>query len=224
EAFLLDRIVDEFKRPVPPAIKAMQGINDNKDPKQHREALEALDLYMRRFIHGPRHHRAVAALCHQYSAFAGTVRLVKRWLAAHWLLHSHVSEEAVELICANLFVGDGQNVGKDANEDSKHDNTPSIPGSKERGFASVISFLKDWKWEDGLFVPIHGPRKTSEDTSTPTLTATSGGVWNIITDFDKKGRIWTSFGPDLVVAQRVKALAQATWRHLQGMEHENFNV
>ncbi|KAG6826200.1 hypothetical protein H0H87_007695, partial [Tephrocybe sp. NHM501043] len=226
EAILLDRIIDDYNKPIPPAVRAAQGIgHDSKDHKQYREALEAKEVYTRRFVHAPRHHRAIAALCHQYSAFPGTVRLVKRWLAAHWLLHGHVSEEAVEILCAAFFVGDGRAVGLDADDDNKRDERANVPGSKERGFAAVIAFLKEWKWEEGIFVPLYGLSKTSEEgpaKSTPK--ATSGGVWNISTDFNKDGRMWTMTGPDHIVAHRVRALAQATWEHLQGMEQGTFNV
>ncbi|KAG6884333.1 hypothetical protein C0993_012058 [Termitomyces sp. T159_Od127] len=226
EAILLDRIIEDYDKPIPPALRALQEAGQNgKDPKQYREALEAKEVYTRRFIHSPRHHRAVSSLCHQYSAFGGTVRLVKRWLAAHWLLHGHISEEAVELICASFFVGDGMNIGLDIDGDANRDDSASVPGSKERGFSIVIAFLKDWKWEEGLFVPLYGPNKVSEDGSSKvTPRATSGGVWSITTDFDKEGRMWTSNGPDLVVAHRVRALAQATWQYLQGMEQGKFNV
>ncbi|KAG5651498.1 hypothetical protein H0H81_008470 [Sphagnurus paluster] len=224
EAVLLDRIIEEHTKPVPPALKAIQKADSNKTGKAYREAVAAKELYMRRFIHAPRHHRAVAALCHQYSAFAGVVRLVKRWLAAHWLLHSHVSEEVVELICAAFFVGDGRGLGADA-DDEKRDERASVPGSKERGFAAVIAFLKEWKWEEGLFVPIYGVNKgTDEAPRKAAPKAASGGVWNVSTDFDKEGHMWTAQGPDIVVAHRVKALAKATWDHLQGMEEGEFNV
>ncbi|KAG6887313.1 hypothetical protein C0992_012897, partial [Termitomyces sp. T32_za158] len=226
EAILLDRIIEDYDKPIPPAIRALQQTGQNdKDPKQYREALEAKEVYTRRFIHLPRHHRAVASLCHQYSAFGGTVRLVKRWLAAHWLLNGHISEEAVELICASFFVGDGMNIRQDLDEETNRDDPASVPGSKERGFSTVIAFLKDWKWEEGLFVPLYGSNKLPEDGSSKvTPRATSGGVWSIATGFDNEGRMWTSSGPDLVIAHRVKALAQATWQHLQGMEQGKFDV
>ncbi|KAG6888045.1 hypothetical protein C0995_010906 [Termitomyces sp. Mi166 len=226
EAILLDRVIEEYNKPIPPAIRTLQKPGqDGKNPKQYREALEAKEIYTRRFIHSPRHHRAIASLCHQYSAFAGTVRLVKRWLSAHWLLHGHISEEAVELICASFFVEDGRNIGRDVDDDTKRDDPTSVPGSKERGFSTVIAFLKEWKWEEGLFVPLYGPSGPSEDGSSKTIPkATSGGVWSIATDFDKEGRMWTSSGPDLVVAHRVRALAQATWQHLQSTEQGAFDV
>ncbi|KAF8965448.1 Nrap protein [Flammula alnicola] len=164
-------------------------------PHVYYEAMEAKEVYMRRFIHFPRHHRAIAALSHHYSAFSGTVRLVKRWLASHWLLHGHISEEVVELICASFFVDGGHTVS--AETDTEKTIQHLVPASKERGFAYVVQFLKEWKWEEGLFVS---------------------------TELDKEGHVWTYKGPDLVVARRVRALADATWNCLQEVEHGQLNV
>lgn len=54
--------------------------DENKNGEEYQEALCEAS------IHAPRHHRVIAALCHSHSAFAGTVRLVKRRFALHWLL------------------------------------------------------------------------------------------------------------------------------------------
>jgi U3 small nucleolar RNA-associated protein 22 len=212
EATLLDRVIEHKVNRLP---HVMTKVQDKKQGKEYWEALEAKELYIRRFICAPRHHRVIASLNHQYSPFAGTVRLVKRWLASHWLLHGHVSEEAVEILCASLFIGHGGHVGVDA--DANVDERASIPGSKERGFASMIKFFKDWKWEEGLSVPLHG-----KDTTTlldgPQPRTSTRGVWRLWTELDKEGFIWTSHGPDAVVARRIQELAKATWACLEGME------
>jgi U3 small nucleolar RNA-associated protein 22 len=217
EATLLDRIIENKVNRLP---HVTTKVEDKKQGKEHREALEAKEVYTRRFIHAPRHHRAIASLIHQYSSFAGTVRLVKRWLASHWLLHGHISEEAVEILCASLFIGDGRHVG--VAPDVKVDERPSIPGSKERGFASMIAFLKDWKWEEGLMVPLYGKDSSSLDGSQPK--SSTRGVWRISTELDKEGYIWTSHGPDAMVARRVKDVAKATWVCLEGMEQGVLDV
>lgn len=204
EVTLLDNIVEHTNKL--PHVKVKLKRSEEGQGKLYYEAVEAKEVYMRRFIHAPRHHRAIAALCHQHTAFAGTVRLVKRWLASHWLLHGHIYEELVELICALFFVGNARQ---------------SIPGSKERGFACVVRFLKDWAWEDGLFVPLFEP---DVDDVVTTMKMSGPGVWTVKTDFDKEGRIWTAPGPDLVVAHRVRALAKATWTELQSVEQGTFVV
>ena len=212
EATLLDRIIEHKVNRLP---HVMTKVQDEKQGKEYKEALEAKELYIRRFIHAPRHHRVIASLNHQYSPFAGTVRLVKRWLASHWLLHGHVSEEAVEILCASLFIGNGRHVGIEP--DTKVDERASIPGSKERGFASVIAFLKDWKWEEGLSVPLYGKDASILLDGLRPRSSTQG-VWRLSTELDKEGYVWSSHGPDAVVAHRIKELAKATWACLEGIE------
>lgn len=222
EATLLDNIIDD-KPHLPKHIKkriqkanAAHGVGP--DPKERALAMHAKEVYTRRFIHAPRHHRAVAALSHKFSAFAGTVRLVKRWLAAHWLLHGHVSEEAVELLVASVFLG-GVRTAKDRE---------SVPGTRERGFARVVQFLKDWEWEKGLSVPLYESQEEAQEVEeTRKVEVTAGsrtGVWVIQTELDPEGHMWTAEGPDAIVARRVRAIAKASWEALQGMESPAFDA
>ncbi|KAF8996020.1 Nrap protein [Cyathus striatus] len=216
EATLLDRILEGRDKVLPHLAPQFRQVTKDKE---YYDAVEAKEVYTRRFIHAPRHHRAIAALSHHYAAFSGTVRLVKRWLASHWLLHGHISEEAVELICAKVFVAAGRDVAADTElEVTVHH---LVPGSKERGFAAVVSFLRGWKWEEGLFVPLHGSTAVEAEIK---AVASGAGVWTISTEFDKGGRMWTTHGPDLVAANRVQALASATWNFLHGMERGNLDV
>jgi U3 small nucleolar RNA-associated protein 22 len=223
EATLLDNIINDKIRPA--HIKNKTGAEYSpSNAKERQEALEAREIYTRRFIHGPSHHRAIASLSHHFSAYAGTVRLVKRWLASHWLLQGHISEEVVEIICARSFVGDGKSLGIDSTTSLDHN--AGVPGSKERGFAGVVEFLKDWKFEEGLFVPLYGSTDTTglSDTAVTVNAGSNVGVWTVSTEVDKEGHVWTSQGPELIAALRVHALAKATWERLQGMEHGNLDV
>lgn len=243
EEVLLDRIIAGRDKTLP-------HIGHLKNQKQlqgrdHHDAVYAKEVYTQRFIHAPRHHRAIATFCHRYSAYAGTVRLVKRWLAAHWVLGpGRVSEEAVELICTKVFLGaDGRYLSVDVDSDEAI-RQPSVPGTKERGFSLVIEFLKDWRWEEGTNVPIYAAaKKQSNGFPEDAAEAGEGGTakringeakkdvkgsntvaWTITTDFDQEGKMWTSNGPDVVVARRVKALALATWDFLQDVEKGCINV
>lgn len=139
EATLLDRIIDPSKMFVGPS-------GQQYNAREQREAKIAKELYNRRFVHAPRHHRAIANFCHKYSAYSGTVRLVKRWLAAHWLLQTHVSEEAIEIICTLPFIGAKQKSTESA---------ATVPHSKERGFSLVLELLTDWKWDGPLRLPLY---------------------------------------------------------------------
>ncbi|KAF9022542.1 Nrap protein [Hymenopellis radicata] len=186
---------------------------------EYHEAVAAKELYLRRFIHSPRHHRAISKLHHVFASYSGTTRLVKRWFATHWLLGGHVSEEAVELLCAYVFVRPGWERDHDQNPDSSLG--AHVPASKERGFAMVMDFLQSWKWEDGVFVHLYeSGAEEAESSSTPL----SSGVWTIKTEMDKAGRVWTSKGPDAIVARRVRALAAATWSHLKTVESDGESV
>ena len=187
EATLLDRILHS-----PTAYS----------PHDLENARIARRLYTQRFIAAPRHHRAVAALQYQFTAFGGTVRLVKRWLAAHWLLRLHVSEEAVEIICAAVFAGVG---------------SVRAPNTRSRGFARVIRLLCDWDGSEGMTVPLYAASDPGPDLYSSSA-AGAKGVWSLKTEADPDGYMWTLDAPDVVAARRVRALAQATHAYLRGVE------
>lgn len=217
EATLLDRIIDD-KSHIPKHLRPKLG---GEGALERQAALEAREVYNRRFIHAPRHHRAIAALSHRFSAFAGTVRLMKRWLASHWLLHGHISEEAAELLCTRIFLAN-QESGT-AGESSA--TTIGVPGTKERGFAMVVELLKDWQWENGLSIPLYDAAENAEqEPPSVSVVASKGSAWVLITEHDSSGRMWTSHGPDAVVARRIQTIAKATWTSLHSIENGPFNV
>ncbi|KAL1749256.1 Nrap protein [Schizophyllum fasciatum] len=208
EVVLLDKVAEDQAR-LPHVTRGGPTVSG----REKQEALEAKEVYVRRFVHAPAHHRAMLALNHRYGALSGTVRLVKRWLAAHMVLGGHVSEEAVELLCASVFIGRGKTR-------TSEETRTGVPASRERGLAAVVAFLKDWRWEDGLEVPLY-------ESDTALMTAqrvAKEGVWRISTQGDRDGWIWTSSGPDRVVAHRIREVAKATWNHLQLLETEAFSV
>ncbi|EKM53177.1 uncharacterized protein PHACADRAFT_259350 [Phanerochaete carnosa HHB-10118-sp] len=223
EATLLDQLIDD-KPHLPKHIKkklakANPVNGSGPDPRLRAQAMHAKDVYTRRFIHAPRHHRAIAALAHRFTAFASTVRLVKRWLASHWLLRAHVSEEAAELLCAHVFLG--------ATRTTK--DRESVPGTKERGFVMVVHFLKDWEWEKGVFVPLYGDEKaemSEGETKQAEVEIKAGdcrGVWVVSTEHDEEGHMWTAECPDGIAARRVQTVAKASWTALQEIENVEFD-
>ncbi|KAF7312182.1 Mannose-6-phosphate isomerase [Mycena indigotica] len=206
ESTLLDRLVAGNS-----THSHVKRRTDHKRTKEQYTAAAVKGSYLERFIHAPRHHRAVSALHHHIPAYSGTVRLVKRWLTAHWVLDGHITPEAVELLCAHMFVNQTNSENMD------------VPGTKERGFACVIRFLKHWKWEDGLFVPIYGEDMVDAG-SLPGLLNGGAGVWRITTEADQEGTVWTRAGPDITLALRIQALAAATWDRLRGIEPDDLNI
>lgn len=215
EATLLNRIL--IKKSL-----VSNGASSVSDEQAHRQlASKAYENYARRYLHAPKHHRAVTSLCHRFSAFAGTVRLVKRWLSAHWVLAGHVSSEAIELLCAYVFVGNTGS-GLQGGDKARVD----VPGTKELGFFRALEFLKEWTWESGLFVALYESEGDTDDLDeNAAVHAKAGsriGVWTISTNKDRSGRIWTAEGPSAVVARRIKALASASVEHALAHEREGF--
>ena len=188
EVTLLDRILH-----APPTAYS---------PHDLENARKARRLHTQRFIASPRHHHVITALHHRFTAFGGTVRLVKRWLAAHWLLRLHVSEEAVEVLCAAVFAGVSPT---------------QVPNTRERGFACVIRLLRDWNWPHGMIIPLYGDSDPGPSEHSSVVPGAKG-VWALKTEADPDGRMWTVDAPDVVAAHRVRALAQATHDYLQGVE------
>ncbi|KAF8269425.1 Nrap protein-domain-containing protein [Lactarius quietus] len=173
EATLLDRILHS-----PPATLPSHDLEN---------ARMARRLYTQRFIAAPRHHRSVATLHHRFVAFSGTVRLVKRWLAAHWLLRLHVGEEAVEVLCATVFIGVGP---------------AHVPSTRERGFACVVRLLRDWDWSNGMTIPLDGESEPGPDIYSSAVPGAKG-VWVLRTEADPDGRMWTVDAPNAVAAHRI---------------------
>jgi U3 small nucleolar RNA-associated protein 22 len=216
EATLLDRILEESTK----KGKKIRNMESQVKPKDKQHAIMAKETYVRNFLHAPLHHRAVAALHHRFSAYSGTVRLVKRWLASHWLLGGHaVRTEAVELLCAKFFLYPGWETADEEDEEGPK-KEKMAPVTKERGFALVVEFLKDWDWRENTYIPIYGHRDDNTDMKIP-KGAPSQGVWRLKTDADEEGVVWTSTGPDGAVAHRVNAIAKATWTCLQESENGN---
>ncbi|KAI5119545.1 hypothetical protein M0805_008531 [Coniferiporia weirii] len=180
--------------------------------------LEAYRFYNQRYVHAPKHHRAIANICHRLPAYSGTVRLVKRWLASHWIFDGHVSGEAIELLCAFVFIGDA----KDALQRIDEGNAET-PATKELGFFRVVCFLKDWAWESGLFVPVYETELgiTKDDSAVCVKAGSGRGVWTISTSEDPEGHVWTSEGPDPLVARRVQALAKSCAHHVLSCERDS---
>ena len=224
EGNLLDATIDD-KPHIPVHIK--KNLQEGVNLKERQIAVEAKEVYTRRFVHAPRHHRAIAALYHRFSAYAGAVRLVKRWFSAHWLLGGHVSNEAIELLCASVFIGSGKSTTN--TPEAANTQFADVPGTKERAFFKVIEFLNNWKWEKGLFVPLYGAdTQHGEDEKGEggviNPVAGKGAAWIIATEFDPSGRMWTSHGPDPVVARRVRMLARGVWKTSHEVERSGYDV
>ncbi|KAL5521182.1 hypothetical protein ACEPAG_9105 [Sanghuangporus baumii] len=217
EATLLNRILEKKRLGMPNSVSSGSDVKSNEH-NDRQLASKAYEIYARRYLHAPKHHRAVASLCHRFVAFAGTVRLVKRWFSAHWISAGHVTDETIELLCAYVFLGNSV-VG------SQGDKTRAdVPGSKELGFFRVLTFLKEWAWESGLFVSLYESDDNTDNeggiAAVHVKAGSGNGAWTITTSADRSGRAWTAEGPDAVVARRIKALASACLEYALVHERE----
>mgnify|MGYP001599893460 FL=1 len=177
-----------------------------------------LEVYHERFVHGPRHHAALATLQHHFTAYSPTVRLVKRWLSAH-MLSALVPAELVELLAASVFIDPA----------SVYD----APGSGATGFARVIARLASWKWRDEpLLVALYSFSTETTAGKRPQFAkavrekaltafearrladpAVNEYAWVVATDEDPAGKVWGR-NCGKVAAGRVRALAKATLKAL----------
>lgn len=215
EKTLLERKLDD---------KTMHGFD-------RQEAQMALDLHIRRFIHGPQHHAAIMNMHHRYTGWSPSVRLVKRWCAAH-MLSLHICPEVIELLVAHVFLrADAQ----------------TVPHTGPSGFARTLDFIRNWNWKDEpLIVPLYAaagledpdapavfPKEKNEQVQklfkeSRTLDpGMSKGAWFIATEEDVGSTRWTKLGrtPTPMTADRFRMLAKASYKCLeQGMEVGNFDI
>ncbi|KAF8573710.1 hypothetical protein K439DRAFT_932497 [Ramaria rubella] len=184
----------------------------------------ALTLHSTLFTHAPAHHTATLALHHRFPAYAHTVRLVQRWLGAHWL-SARVGVEAVELVCAAVFLegGAGAGAGVGAGETGTGTGAGTgggvdVPMSGKRGFVRVLRFLRAW---DGVaYVPLYeavrggaakGESGGGGGNAGGRGRGEAGGTvaWRLATAEDAAGTVWCG-GVTRAVAARVRNVADAT--------------
>ncbi|KAI9594345.1 Nrap protein [Syncephalis fuscata] len=193
-----------------PEVYMLRKLIDEKDTLSIQRDLyvEALNRYERLYTHFPSHALQLQALNQRYPAFSDTMRLTKRWFAAHMLLGVQVAEQTVELLCASVFA----------------DSAPwSIPGTGQTGFARVLRLLHTWSWKrEPLIVDISNgdidvsmtaeqreqiqtlfqEKSSHKEQSTGIVIATSK---------DLKGSWWQANDIDSVVVGRIRQLAKASY-------------
>lgn len=187
----------------------------------------SLEAYKTRFIHGPKHHAALATLQHHFTSYSPTIRLVKRWFSSH-LLSNHFPEELIELLVASIFI----------------DSTAiyEVPNSGATGFARTMEKLSNWAWKsEALLIPLYTFSTATTSGRRPTLSPeqkavaraefelrrlndpniNSGGAWVLATEEDLGGKVWGR-GLSKIVAGRVKVLARAALTTLEeGVKNGN---
>ncbi|KAN0064992.1 U3 snoRNP protein [Thecaphora frezii] len=178
-----------------------------------KKAKAASQLWHRRFVVAPRHHRMVAAVGHKFVSFGGAVRLTKRWLRAQMLGRHLVSDEAIELVAAAAYLLPDE----------------GAPASSVAGFLRIVRLLATWRWkEEPLLVPLQTAASAPEGTerfSFPTELrvaaedkftaaraadpAMSNRAWYIATEVDVDGLDFGRQGPFAGGADGIRKLAKA---------------
>lgn len=163
----------------------------------------ALKRYREYFVYGAAHAQALHALRGRFYFLPHTIRLVKRWLAAH-LLSPQVSERTMELIVCSIFL---------------HPQPFVVPASAEVGFLRTLKFLATWDWKkEPLIVDLD--ESISKERQEKITEAFEGlrkqdpgvvhSVWAIYPSYETNESLWTKDRPSKAVAARITALAKSS--------------
>ncbi|XP_063151962.1 nucleolar protein 6 [Candoia aspera] len=157
-------------------------------PESQQLELEMLHLpFLTSSLHG---------LQQQYPAFGGTCRLAKRWISAQ-LLSDSLSEEAVDLLAASLFLCPAPF---------------TAPSSPQVGFLRFLHLLTTFDWKNSpLLVNLNGELKEADYVAIrnhfiaarPRLPALF-----VATPKDQQLSVWTREKPSPQILQRLLVLAQ----------------
>ncbi|KEF62098.1 uncharacterized protein A1O9_00070 [Exophiala aquamarina CBS 119918] len=165
----------------------------------------ALVAYKRTFIAAPIHTTAIRNLCTRFPPLSSTIRLLKKWVSSHLLLH-HLSEEILEVIAAQVFL---------------HPAPWVTPGSSTTAFFRCLHLLSRF---DFALAPLVADLSLSQDMPAAQTDemmtrfqawrkldpGLNNVVWFVGTSLDPTGTVWTQGSrPERVVAVRVRALASA---------------
>jgi U3 small nucleolar RNA-associated protein 22 len=183
---------------------------------ERKKAQAALERHTRHFISLPTHHAAVLSLQRRCPSYSHAVRLFKRWISAHWL-SPHISTEAAELICAEVYLNPG---------------AQESPCSGQAGFSRTIAFLTNWDFrESPIALPLYtvsgaeGSNRVGlpgevlakvQELFTGHISvdpALSHGAWTLATEQDYSGHMWTE-NVTALVASRVREVAKATMSYM----------
>ncbi|KAI8056751.1 Nrap protein [Syncephalis plumigaleata] len=167
---------------------------------------KALTQYEHLYTHCPTHALQLQALGQRYPALSDTLRLTKRWFAAHMLLGDHltITDQAVELLCAAVFV----------------DAAPwQPPGTGHAGFARVLRLLHTWSWQrEPLIVDLNESvtaeqRETIHQSFQQQLESSSSSSLGMIiaTGQDPSGNWWRANQIDAILVARISQLAKASY-------------
>lgn len=177
--------------------------NKSLDTANRLKFEAALKLYQRNFIQQTAHAQILHSLRGKHFFLPHSIRLVKRWFAAH-MLSRQISSQAIELIVCYVYL---------------HPHPWIAPSSAEIGFLRTLQLLATWDWrKEALVVDFDGSVTTDRYTEISkgfesTRKQDPGIVhsaWSISVGYDTIGSCWTRDRPGKAVAARVTALAKSS--------------
>lgn len=170
-----------------------------------KETEESIN-YEKKMIYIPKLTNFLYSIQHKYAAFNGVCRIAKRWLASHYLF-DYFEEEAIDLICAYLFVNPQTTVEQ--------------PKSILSGFVRFLDTMASFDWKNQFLIvnfnnelldaeakEIRDKFRTERNSLPPVF---------ILTQVDdvKKKCLWTSNKPDIQQLCRVVLLANQSLQKLK---------
>jgi U3 small nucleolar RNA-associated protein 22 len=207
------------------------------DAASRESAAASLALYKREFVQAPLHSQVLQTLSTRFLALSPSIRLMKRWFAAH-MLSPHFAPELIELLVIRTFL---------------QPHPWSVPSTATTGFLRTLAWISRWDWRH---VPLVVDLSTTfSNNPAEVADANSKGMkaeeleriqtrfeaWRRIdpamnrvvlfaaTNLDDEGTTWTDKSkPEKVVAARLTALAKAATQAVRGdddrlVKHINSN-
>ncbi|KAH9890844.1 Nrap protein [Xylariomycetidae sp. FL2044] len=172
---------------------------------ERNDRLEAVDLLAKvKRVDSvlPLHNQTILTSCTRFPAFSDAMRLVKFWFNSH-KLSSHFSEDLVEVFVLHAFL---------------QPYPWETPSSATTGFLRTLMFLSRWNWHEE---PLIVDSSVSLSYSQRVAIQARFDKWRqidpnmnrvvlfVATSHDVSGSAYTPDGPSVVVANRMRSLAQA---------------
>ncbi|ELT97667.1 hypothetical protein CAPTEDRAFT_223604 [Capitella teleta] len=151
----------------------------------------------RQFVLLPKHTSTLHGISMQFPHFAECVRLCKRWVASQLLLSEDMlSEEAIELICAHLYL---------------HPAPYSVPRTPLVGFLRFLLLMSSHDWANSpLYINLNDEFSKDDYTDIQnhfTENRAELPVMFLATPTDKSASYWTINGPSPPILSRLALLA-----------------
>ncbi|KAI8923033.1 Nrap protein [Entophlyctis helioformis] len=197
EATLLDRAITTVERSGSPA--EVVGI---KAAKQS---------YLTQYVRLPWHATQLGNLCLRHPFLPVTIRILKRWLAAHLLnsasVATSVPEQVLEILAAHVYL---------------NPHPYGVPTSGFAGFLRVLDLVQSWSWKDEpLIVELEAGKMDAAMVNSikaafkaSRAKGTRSPPMYVATERDSESVWWTDPYPTAKILERFIVLARAALAHV----------